>query len=58
MARMFFKRLITLPSPSLFDIAGDGQDHSALRLTLESVERRAEDVLWLRYRVRSADESR
>ena len=45
-------------APSLFDIAGDGQDHSALRLTLESVERCAEDVLWLRYRVRSADESR
>ena len=35
--------------PSLFDIAGDGS--VPRRLVLEGVERRADDVLWLRYRV-------
>jgi riboflavin biosynthesis pyrimidine reductase len=34
---------------SLFDIAGD--DVSPRRLALDAVERRADDVLWLRYRV-------
>jgi 2,5-diamino-6-(ribosylamino)-4(3H)-pyrimidinone 5'-phosphate reductase len=35
---------------TLFDIAGDA---SPTRLTLESVERRSGDLLWLRYRVTS-----
>lgn len=36
-------------APTLFDVAGDGS--IPRRLTLEGVERRADDVLWLRYRV-------
>src|SRR5215218_6405510 len=36
-------------TPALFDI--DGDDVSPYRLALDSVERRADDVLWLRYRV-------
>lgn len=36
-------------TPSVFDVAGD--DVSPRRLALESVERRTDDVLWLRYRV-------
>jgi 2,5-diamino-6-(ribosylamino)-4(3H)-pyrimidinone 5'-phosphate reductase len=35
-------------TPALFDVDGDGTPR---RLTLESVERRSGDVLWLRYRV-------
>lgn len=35
--------------PSLFDV--DGDDAAPHRLALEAVERRADDVLWLRYRV-------
>jgi riboflavin biosynthesis pyrimidine reductase len=38
-------------TPALFDIVGD--DVTPGRLALESVERRADDVLWLRYRVES-----
>jgi riboflavin biosynthesis pyrimidine reductase len=36
-------------TPALFDIVPD--DATPLRLALEHVERRADDVLWLRYRV-------
>jgi 2,5-diamino-6-(ribosylamino)-4(3H)-pyrimidinone 5'-phosphate reductase len=36
-------------TPALFDI--DGDDVTPRRLTLDSIERRADDVLWLRYRV-------
>jgi len=36
-------------TPALFDVAGE--DAVPWRLALESVERRADDVLWLRYRV-------
>jgi len=36
-------------TPSLFDIDGEGV--IPRRLALETVERRADDVLWLRYRV-------
>ena len=36
-------------TPALFDV--DGDDVVPCRLALESVERRAGDVLWLRYRV-------
>jgi 2,5-diamino-6-(ribosylamino)-4(3H)-pyrimidinone 5'-phosphate reductase len=36
-------------TPSLFDI--DDEDAPPCRLALEAVERRADDVLWLRYRV-------
>jgi riboflavin biosynthesis pyrimidine reductase len=36
-------------TPSLFDVVGD--DVAPHRLALESVERRADNVLWLRYRV-------
>ena len=36
-------------TPALFDVAGE--DAVPWRLALESVERRAGDVLWLRYRV-------
>jgi riboflavin biosynthesis pyrimidine reductase len=35
--------------PTLFDVAGEGS--APRRLALEGVERRADDVLWLRYRV-------
>ncbi|HYH80272.1 MAG TPA: dihydrofolate reductase family protein [Longimicrobium sp.] len=42
-------------TPALFDVDEDAASH---RLALESVERRADDVLWLRYRVeRVVDES-
>ena len=37
-------------TPSVFDIAGDGV--APRRLVLDNVERRADDVLWLRYRTR------
>ena len=36
-------------TPALFDV--DGDDAVPCRLALEAVERRADDVLWLRYRV-------
>jgi len=36
-------------TPALFDIEGDAV--TPRRIALESVERRADDVLWLRYRV-------
>jgi 2,5-diamino-6-(ribosylamino)-4(3H)-pyrimidinone 5'-phosphate reductase len=36
-------------TPALFDV--DGDDVTPHRLTLDRVERRADDVLWLRYRV-------
>jgi 2,5-diamino-6-(ribosylamino)-4(3H)-pyrimidinone 5'-phosphate reductase len=36
-------------TPALFDV--DGSDVLPVRLALEVVERRADDVLWLRYRV-------
>jgi riboflavin biosynthesis pyrimidine reductase len=38
-------------TPALFDV--DGGDVSPRGLALEAVERRADDVLWLRYRVKS-----
>jgi len=40
-------------TPALFDV--DGEDVAPCRLALESVERRGGDVLWLRYRVESAE---
>ena len=43
-------------SPALFDI--DGDDVAPRRLALEAVERRADDVLWLRYRVQAGVEPR
>jgi 2,5-diamino-6-(ribosylamino)-4(3H)-pyrimidinone 5'-phosphate reductase len=43
-------------TPALFDV--DGQDVTPRRLALEGVERRGEDVLWLRYRVEPGVESR
>lgn len=39
-------------TPAVFDMAGD--QTAFPRLALESVERRADDVLWLRYRVDTA----
>jgi riboflavin biosynthesis pyrimidine reductase len=36
-------------TPALFDVEGD--DVAPHRLALESVERRPDDFLWLRYRV-------
>ena len=39
-------------APALFDVEGDA---SPCRLALEAVERRADDVLWLRYRVEAAE---
>ena len=36
-------------TPALFDI--DGEDVAPQRLVLDQVERRADDVLWLRYRI-------
>jgi 2,5-diamino-6-(ribosylamino)-4(3H)-pyrimidinone 5'-phosphate reductase len=36
-------------TPALFDVDGDGV--APRRLTLEGVERRAHNVLWLRYRI-------
>lgn len=38
-------------TPALFDLAGEGDDTPPRRLALEAVERRTDDVLWLRYRV-------
>lgn len=35
-------------TPALFDV--DGSDATPYHLALEAVERRADDVLWLRYR--------
>jgi 2,5-diamino-6-(ribosylamino)-4(3H)-pyrimidinone 5'-phosphate reductase len=43
-------------TPALFDVQGD--DVAPGRLALESVERRPDDVLWLRYRVQRAIEDR
>jgi len=40
-------------TPALFDVHGDGV--APHRLALESVERRADDVIWLRYRVAGSD---
>ncbi len=40
-------------TPALFDVHGDGV--APHRLALESVERRADDVIWLRYRVAGRD---
>jgi riboflavin biosynthesis pyrimidine reductase len=42
-------------TPTLFDVEGEGV--APHRLALEGVERRAGDVLWLRYRVEVADRS-
>lgn len=39
-------------TPALFDV--DGDDVTPHRLALDAVERRADDALWLRYRVESA----
>ena len=39
-------------TPALFDVEGD--DVKPHRLALEAVERRADDALWLRYRVQGA----
>lgn len=39
-------------TPALFDVEGD--DAPRYRLALDAVERRADDVLWLRYRVEPA----
>ena len=36
-------------TPALFDVEGD--DVRPQRLALDAVERRTDDVLWLRYRV-------
>jgi riboflavin biosynthesis pyrimidine reductase len=36
-------------TPAVFDV--DGGDATPYRLALQAVERRADDVLWLRYRV-------
>ncbi len=36
-------------TPALFDV--DGDDARPYRLALDAVERRADDVVWLRYRV-------
>jgi 2,5-diamino-6-(ribosylamino)-4(3H)-pyrimidinone 5'-phosphate reductase len=41
--------------PALFDLDGDGA--APRRLALEAVERRADDVLWLRYRVENETDS-
>jgi riboflavin biosynthesis pyrimidine reductase len=40
---------------ALFDLDGDGA--LTRRLALEHVERRADDMLWLRYRVEAPGES-
>ncbi|WP_420127381.1 dihydrofolate reductase family protein [Longimicrobium sp.] len=42
-------------TPTLFD--DDGADVTPRRLALEAVERRADDVVWLRYRVEAAGAS-
>ncbi len=41
-------------APSLFDVDQPAPGQRARRLTLQSVQRRADDVLWLRYRVQGA----
>ncbi|MDB4947834.1 MAG: bifunctional deaminase-reductase domain protein [Gemmatimonadetes bacterium] len=41
-------------TPALFDVDGDGGGAAPRRLALQSVERRADDVVWLRYRVEGA----
>lgn len=38
-------------TPALFDVDGEGDDVAPQRLAFESADRRAGDVLWLRYRV-------
>ena len=43
-------------TPALFDLGGDGAASS--RLVLEHVERRPDDVLWLRYRVERPSEGK
>jgi riboflavin biosynthesis pyrimidine reductase len=43
-------------TPALFDLGGDGAVSS--RLVLEHVEQRADDVLWLRYRVEPRSEGK
>jgi 2,5-diamino-6-(ribosylamino)-4(3H)-pyrimidinone 5'-phosphate reductase len=43
-------------TPSLFDLGGDGP--APHRLALEHVEQRADDVLWLRYRVEARSEDK
>jgi riboflavin biosynthesis pyrimidine reductase len=48
----------TVGSPSLFDVVGGAPGRSARRLVLDSVERRAGGVLWLRYRVEPQAEPR
>ena len=40
-------------TPALFDVEGEGEDVAPHRLELEDVEKRADGVLWLRYRVKS-----
>jgi len=40
-------------TPALFDVDGESDDVTPRRLALEAVERRADDMLWLRYRVES-----
>lgn len=41
-------------TPAVFDVGGDGDDVTPYRLALDAVDRRADDVLWLRYRVEPA----
>jgi riboflavin biosynthesis pyrimidine reductase len=43
-------------TPALFDVASD--DVAPWRLALDHVERRADDIVWLRYRVEPRDELR
>lgn len=38
-------------TPAVFDVGGEDDGFTPYRLALHSVERRADDVLWLRYRV-------
>jgi 2,5-diamino-6-(ribosylamino)-4(3H)-pyrimidinone 5'-phosphate reductase len=40
-------------TPALFDV--DGDEVPPYRLALDSIERRADDIVWLRYRVEPAD---
>ena len=41
-------------TPSLFDLEGVGNGTASHRLALEAVERRADEVIWLRYRVENS----
>lgn len=41
-------------TPALFDVVGS--DISAVALRLENVDRREDDILWLRYRVEPGSE--